>query len=469
MNDAYDINVPLIVDMDETLIRTDSILEALRAAGLRHPKELFHLHKKSANWLKFKEAVHDLTRVDQHNLPVHTDVLTWVKEQQAQGRRVVLATASTYNAARDVMEAIGLKCELMASGNTKLKGDKKRKAIEDRFGSRYMYIGDTDVDKHIWEGASAIGAVHPSAKLKRWIQKQDKPHKIWLPTEKAPFIKATRPHQWIKNVLIFLPIMASHSWSNPHMVGATILMFLAFCLIASATYIINDFVDLEDDRAHPRKKNRPLASGAIRLDKGILLCLGLMAASLVIASIIGFEAIAMLAIYTFLTLTYSFKAKTKPIIDVIMLSTLYSSRIIAGVVVTGLVITPWLLLFSFFLFLSLATAKRVGELKSLGSRKESRRGYTEEDLVFLQTTGIATGLSSTVILGLYTAAPDVVALYTTPNLLFGAVVGLVLWVLHVWFQTHKGNMSDDPIVFAFKDRLSLLLGTMTLAFFVLAV
>lgn len=456
------IDIPVVVDLDGTLTYSDTLWESMRLRMDHDPMSLFHTSKPALK----KEAARE--EINLETLPWNHDLLDWLKAEHAKGRLIVLATAAYIDVAMRVSKHLKIFGKVIAtSDTTNLKGINKRKAIEQILGTPYIYIGDSRADKPVWEGACAIGLAGKGKRFHAWAAKTGKPIKTW--GDSSPrIIKALRPHQWVKNILIFLPLLSSHSWAQDDNLVRALMMFVAFSLMASATYIINDMVDLQDDRTHPRKKDRPLASGRLGIAQGIGLIAFLITASLSTGLLLGTGPTLVLTAYALLTLVYSLILKTKAIVDIATLAGLYTVRIGAGIIATGLSITPWIMMFSFLLFLSLATAKRTGEMLSLGDRGTSRRDYTTRDIPFLLVLGLATGMASVVVFGLYLTEHTVQALYRTPEALFMSVLGLTLWITHIWFKTHRGEMHDDPIVFAFKDKTSLVLGLAVLVSFIIA-
>jgi 4-hydroxybenzoate polyprenyltransferase len=270
-----------------------------------------------------------------------------------------------------------------------------------------------------------------------------------------------RVHQWLKNVLLFVPLLAAHELANG---GAWLLMalaFLAFSFCASSVYIVNDLLDLESDRLHPRKRERALASGAVPIWVGRALAPVLLLCSVWMAAHVGRQFLVWLALYFLLTCLYSWKLKRIMLLDCMTLAFLYTVRVLAGAAAVGHHLSFWLLAFSVFLFLSLAFVKRYAELESQRSSGHGRihgRGYHTADASLIQTMGITAGQVAVLVLALYLNSDAVVVLYRTPEVVWGGVLVLLFWINWMWMQAHRGNMHDDPLVFAVKDRVSLLAG-----------
>jgi 4-hydroxybenzoate polyprenyltransferase len=276
-------------------------------------------------------------------------------------------------------------------------------------------------------------------------------HSAW------PLIKAMRPHQWAKNLLILLPILASHDFTA---LGTALVAMVAFSLIASSVYIVNDLADLESDRAHPRKRNRPFASGRASIPQGILLAALLIVAALVLSLVFTPIAfVATLLLYLAATVAYSFWLKRKLLVDIIALAGLYTTRILAGAAATGIALSPWLLAFSMFLFFSLAAIKRQAELvdqERAGRSNTPGRAYFTDDLPTIRNMAVSSGQAAVLVLALYINSPAIVGLYALPNLMWLLCPILFYWLSRMVIMTHRGFMDDDPIVFACRDRISLL-------------
>jgi 4-hydroxybenzoate polyprenyltransferase len=270
--------------------------------------------------------------------------------------------------------------------------------------------------------------------------------KVWL--------RALRAHQWLKNLLLFVPLFAAFSFLDLAKLGHLALAFVAFSLAASATYVVNDLWDLESDRAHPRKKLRPFASAQLPILQGLLVAGAALTVALVLAALVSKGFLLVLLLYLLLTSAYSWVLKEYMLVDVLMLSLLYTLRIHAGAVATGITASSWLLAFSVFVFLSLALIKRCSELVLLhqdGRTVTRGRDYRVDDLVVLWPLGVGAALSAVVVLGLFISAPETQARYHTPDLLWLAAFGMIYWLGRLWIKTSRGEMHDDPVVYAIRD------------------
>jgi 4-hydroxybenzoate polyprenyltransferase len=265
----------------------------------------------------------------------------------------------------------------------------------------------------------------------------------------------------MKNLLLFVPILAAHQVADGTTWAALLLAFASFSLCASSVYIFNDLLDLESDRAHPRKRHRPFASGAVPVLTGVVAGTLLLAVSLAFATRLqpGFHA--WLGVYFLLTCAYSWVLKRLMLVDCVSLAALYTVRIVAGAAAVGLALSFWLLAFSVFLFLSLAFVKRYAELEVQvlsGKTKAHGRGYYTSDAPLIQTLGVTAGYGAVLVLALYLNSDAVLRLYRTPEVVWGAVPVLLFWISWMWMKAHRGQMHDDPLVFAVKDKVSLVTG-----------
>ncbi len=283
--------------------------------------------------------------------------------------------------------------------------------------------------------------------------------------------RTLRIHQWAKNVLLFVPFVASHDIGNLDNWLVLFLAFISFSLGASANYVVNDLLDLENDRLHPRKKNRPIASGRVSVKTGYVLIPILLVASVGIGAFVNTDFLLILLVYFVVTLGYSKFLKKLILVDVVVLAVLYTVRLVAGAAAIQGTLTFWMLTFSIFLFMSLAFVKRFAELELWVQGEEQKlhgRGYHTDDLSLIQTMGISAGYAAVLVFAMYLRSEEVVKLYQSPGTLWGAVLMLLFWINWIWFQAHRGDMHDDPLVFAVKDRVSLFVGGVFALFLILA-
>jgi 4-hydroxybenzoate polyprenyltransferase/phosphoserine phosphatase len=457
---------PVVVDLDGTLIFTDMLHESALKVAREQPLDALRV----PFWLArgkavLKRELASRCEIDATHLPYNQDLLVWLQEQRRQGRRLVLCTASDVALANAVAEHLGIFDEVMASeGVLNLAGEHKAEALEHRFGLRgFDYAGNSSTDLAVWRRARRAIVVNGAASLAGRAAVECEVEHV-LPSAPAglkTWSKVLRVHQWLKNLLLFVPMLAAHAWEDAANWSALLLAFVAFSLCASSVYIANDLLDLDSDRQHPRKRRRPFASGAVPAWRGVLLAPFLLAASLLIASAVNPAFAACLLFYFVLTCVYSFGLKRLLLVDCLTLAVLYTLRIIAGAAAVASPLSFWLLAFSVFLFLSLAFVKRYAEMLvqlQSGKQKVHGRGYLTSDAPLVQMLGVTSAYASVVVLALYLNSDAVRELYATPELLWGVVPVMLFWISWVWLQAHRGNMHDDPLVFAVKDRASLCAG-----------
>jgi 4-hydroxybenzoate polyprenyltransferase/phosphoserine phosphatase len=464
--------LPLCVDLDGTLVRTDTLVETLWE--LVPTSAIFALlpallRGRSA----FKAEVARHAQVDPRLLPYNETLLSWLREQKAAGRMLVLATASNIRVAEAVARHLDLFDEVIASDEThNLKGAAKAEALVARFGRRgFAYAGNEAADLPIWREAGAVLVVNaPDGLLAKVRNSMPVEHVIDdRPPVLPELLKAMRPHQWVKNILVFVPILTAHALGEASAWLGGLLMFAAFCLTASSIYLINDLTDLKADRAHPHKRLRPFARGAVSP------LLGVVAAALLLVAGLGFatfgHVIWVVCAYALMSVAYSVVLKQLPLVDVFVLAALYTIRLLGGGEATGHHLSLWLLGFSSFLFLSLALLKRVEEFMSVanaGGSKVARRGYTAADLPMLQLFGVAAAFASAIVLALFVQSEATAQLYASPNLLWLIVPLMLFWQCRMWLSGARGYMHHDPIVYAARDRVSWAIGAAVAAVLIAA-
>lgn len=453
----------LYVDLDGTLIATDllheSALQLLRGSplmALRIPAWL--LRGKAF----VKRQIAERVTLDASVLPYRPDVLDIIREAREQGRRVVLATASDALLADAVAQHLGLFDHVLASdGSSNLSGRRKLDAIRaDAAGHSFSYAGNDHVDLKVWQGAQGAVVVSSSQGLRRRAGALA-PIEAHVDVPKATlrnFLYGLRLHQWLKNLLVFLPLLPIIGSVTQAMMIAAISMFFAFSLCASAIYVFNDLLDLEADRHHHRKKKRPFAAGVIPISQAVPLALVLLAVSAALSVLtLPPLAVATLVGYVLLTTAYSALLKRRMLVDVFALAMLYTMRILAGSAATEVEPSFWLLGFSMFMFLSLALAKRYVEVGEMGASSQSLvkgRAYIAGDNAFILATGLAAGQLSILTLSLYLNDPSIAQRYSHPYGLWLLCPLLLYWLVRIWLKAHRGELHDDPVVFAATDRIS---------------
>jgi 4-hydroxybenzoate polyprenyltransferase/phosphoserine phosphatase len=452
----------LVVDLDGTLTPTDTLAESVIKIVKQSPLNFFLLPL----WLMrgraaFKSAIASRLKLPVESLPYREELLAYLRNEKQQGRRIILATAAHRTIADAVATHLGFFDEVLATDEDhNLKGRHKLKAIQDKFGREFVYAGDSRADIPIWKAAKGAVLVGVSPGVAETVRRNT-PVEVEFTSEGiglGTWVRALRLHQWIKNLLLFVPLLTSFSLLDVGRLTALMIAFFAFSLTASATYVVNDLWDLDSDRAHHRKRHRPFASGDIPIAKGLLVAGSALVIAFLIALNVSQNFLLMLLLYLVLSSAYSWVLKRYVLIDVLTLSVLYTLRILAGSVVIEVSLSYWLLAFSVFTFLSLALMKRCSELVSLSNTGQDSvpgRDYRVADLVVLWPLGVGSAVSAVVVFGLFINAPETLARYAAPELLWLAALGLIYWLSRLWIKTTRGEMHDDPIVFAVKDKGSI--------------
>jgi 4-hydroxybenzoate polyprenyltransferase/phosphoserine phosphatase len=475
----------LCVDLDGTLIKSDTLVDSTLAIARHQPAVLLRI----PGWLAqgkaaLKQHIVNAIQLDVNHLPYNRELLQYLEQQQSTGRPIYLTTAADAGIAHRIADHLGLFTGVLASdGTLNLSGHNKLAAFRQRFGDNFSYIGNALADLPLLQHCQQPMVANPTVALRtalrraritpvRTFTERVSPLKAWL--------KAIRIHQWAKNLLIFLPLLLGHVRA-PGLVTGAVIAFLSFSLCASATYLVNDLLDLDADRQHPRKRRRPFASGDLSAIAGIAVIGLFFAASLALALILPhvvarispdlalerpLHFLEWLAIYAVTTLAYSLRLKRAVLVDVIVLSGLYTIRIIAGSAATGVGVSTWLASFSIFFFLSLAFVKRFAELENLrerGGEVASGRGYHVADIEQLRSFGSASGYVSVAVLTLYISNLDAAQLYRHTNRLWLLVPVLLLWLSRLWLQASRGQLDEDPVVYAITDPRSLFLGVVVAA------
>jgi 4-hydroxybenzoate polyprenyltransferase len=470
---------PIVVDLDGTLIYSDILVESgfafLRSFPQKFYKPLQWLSSGGKPALKSQLARH--VTIDVTTLPYNTQVIDWLWEMRAAGRSIALATASHESFAYRIAAHLDIFDRVFASDeHVNLSSHKKRDRLVAEYGERgFDYVGNSHDDIAVWEAADRAYVVNPHPGVARAAAKLDnvenilenRPplHKVWS--------KALRVHQWLKNLLIFVPLLAGHHLNSLSLIVLAVLAFFAFGLCASSVYLLNDLLDLEDDRHHPVKRKRPLAAGTMPLAWGMALCPVLLIAAFGIGLVfLPWRFNAVLLGYYVLTLAYSLALKRRVMVDVVTLAALYTTRIVAGTAAISVHLTFWLLAFSMFLFLSLALVKRYTELYATvnAGRENARgRGYRASDLAVVSSLGTASGYISVLVLAMYIQDGATTVLYRHPQYIWFACPVMLYWISRTWVIAQRGEMHDDPIVFAAKDRTSMVVVALCAFAFWLAV
>lgn len=462
---------PLIiyVDLDETLVKTDTLFESIFCLANKKPFFLLLV----PIWLIQKGKAYMKAQISTHGgvpepslLPYNRDLLDFLKAKKREGHRLVLSTAADSKVAGAVEDYLQIFDRVLASdGNRNLKGIEKISAIKlDCGGCDFAYAGDSSADLVIWREATEAIVVGSHRGIEKKLQQSGvKISKVFPETDSImELFKAIRPHQWAKNLLVFVSLVLSHQVLNSALVLVAILAFFAFSLCASGVYLCNDLLDLEADRRHKQKCFRPLAAGKITFGNALFSITLFLVVSAMIASLlpIGFQL--TLAVYFVATLAYSLWLKRVVLLDVVFLSLLYTVRIIAGSLAIQVTTTPWLMGFSIFIFLSLAFVKRYSELHGLKVAAEQDfahgRGYHVEDIDQLAIFGVVSGYISVLVLALYINSPQLGQFYGDINYLWLMCPLLIYWISRIWLLARRGEIHEDPVVFTLHDKVSYLVG-----------
>jgi 4-hydroxybenzoate polyprenyltransferase/phosphoserine phosphatase len=461
----------LVVDLDGTLLRSDMLYESFWSAFGRDWRSPFlSAAALSRGRASLKRHLATAAFIEASTLPYDRKVIAFIEEWRESGGRTALVTASDQALAQAIADHLGIFDEVHGSdGSLNLKGEKKGNVLEERFGKKgFAYMGDAAADLPAWQRAAKAITVNAPAALRREAERvcETVEHLATEARSFKPYVKALRPHQWLKNVLVFVPMLGAHQLDGPTFLSS-LLAFICFSLVASGVYVLNDLIDLSADRAHPRKRNRPLASGSIPIAHGTWMAAGLIILGAILAVFIGWNFVLVMAGYYLLTIAYSLHLKRRVVIDICVLAGLYTMRIVAGGVATTIPLSIWLLVFSVFFFLALAAVKRQAELidsAERGNLKASGRGYHADDLPIISMIAIGAGYVSVLVMILYVNSPAVVELYARPEALWGVCAVLLYWITRTVLVAHRGGMHDDPVVYAAKDRISQVCLVIILAF-----
>jgi len=467
---------PLCVDLDGTLVKSDTLIDSLLVLVRTRPELLLRLPAclfkgKAA----FKAYITESVSLDVAHLPYNRKVLQYLEEERGKGRVIYLATGADVHLARRVAAHLGVFTDVLGSdGTTNLTGDKKLDSLRIRLdASAFDYIGNHTPDLPLLAHAAEPMVANPTAGLRRGLRARGIRPAREFSESRHPLqsiFKAARPHQWAKNLLIFLPLLLAHGLALGPLLTA-LLAFGCFSLTASATYMINDLLDLEADRRHSQKRLRPFASGDLSAVTGFAVIAVLLLLALSGALLLPLAFYGWLLFYLISTLAYSLYLKRVALADVLVLSGLYTLRLQAGSAATQTPISHWLAGFSIFLFLSLAIVKRFAELENLrasGLPAKNGRGYLVSDIEQLRSFGTSSATAAVLVFAIYISGLDVTKLYREPQYLWLIVPLMILWLFRVWLLASRGELNEDPVVFALTDRLSLVIGAVVAVIALLA-
>jgi 4-hydroxybenzoate polyprenyltransferase len=475
MNNLKNANNPLCVDLDGTLVRTDTLVESffclLRVNFLYIIIVPFWIIRGKA---VLKEEIAKRIELDAKSLPYQDEFLSFLREEHTKGRQLILATAANHKIANAIAKHLGI-FETVISSNLdeNISGKNKLSKIRQILGDKpFDYAGNSQDDVDILTEANNAILVNPSPGVFPTVEKCTNVQIIFRDNNSIlTYLRALRTHQWLKNILLFVPLIAAHEFSNTEVLFQIGLAFLSFCLCASSVYILNDMIDLPDDRSHPRKAKRPFASGDLSITHGALLIPVLLFSAFLIAWFLPPMFLLVLVTYYVSTLLYSFWLKRIVLVDVFTLASLYTIRVLAGAAATSITPSFWLLVFSMFIFLSLAMVKRYSELKDLPENHYSLygRGYNVADLEIVSNSGMASGYLAVLVLALYIHSPDIENQYQIPEVIWLVCILLLYWVSRMWLIAQRGLMHDDPLIFALKDYVSRWIAVITAVLLWLAI
>lgn len=463
VTDLTETSPPLVVDLDGTLVKTDLLLETASRFVTRHPWQTGRL----LGWLLagkpvLKARLAEACPLDPAHLPYREDLLAWLRQQRTEGRSLVLATASHRRLAEPLARHLGLFDQVLASdGQVNLSGERKRACLVEGYGQGgFDYVGNSQADVPVWRAARRAYLVSSNPALIAQVGALGKLAQRWddgRPPRHLALLRAARPHLWVKNLLLLVPLLVAHRYGDGASLAAALLALLVFSLATSSVYLLNDLADLAEDRRHRRKRQRPCAAGDLSLlDAWLAWPLLLLTAFGIGSMALPWSFLALLAGYFLATLAYSLWLKRLVLVDVLTLAGLYTLRIFAGALVIGVPVSFWLLAFSLFFFLSLAFLKRFSELKStrLGNKASALpgRGYRQEDLEMVSSLGTGAGYLSILVLALYIQDQHTAQLYHRPEFIWLACPLLWWWLSRAWLIAHRGEMRDDPVLFALQDR-----------------
>ena len=452
----------LIVDLDGTLLQSDMLFESFWSAFSRDWLTPFlSVVALKGGRAALKRHLATISNVNPETLPYDASVIEYIDAWRRSGGKTALVTASNRDFAETIASHLGVFDEVHGSDDEiNLKGEQKARFLEERFGPKgFAYMGDAVADLPVWACAAKAITVNASSALRHQVEAKSEREVEHLITEDKsvrPYIKALRPHQWLKNLLVFLPMLAGHQLDSATIL-ISLIAFICFSMVASSVYELNDLLDLAADRGHPRKKNRPLASGSIPIAHGTWMVALLLILGMLLAVGIGGNFLLVMAGYYLISTAYSLNLKRRMVVDICVLAGLYTVRILAGGVATDITLSAWLLAFSVFFFLSMASVKRQAELIDIanrGSMTTSGRGYHTDDLPIISMISIGAGYVSVLVMTLYVNSSEIMNMYARPEALWGVCAVLLYWITRTVMIAHRGGMHDDPVVYATKDRIS---------------
>lgn len=468
---------PLCVDLDGTLVKSDTLVDSLLVMARTRPLLFLSLPERLLRGkAAFKAFVTSHVELDVAHLPYNRKLIQFLQKERARGRELFLTTGADLSLAERVANHLGIFNGVLGSdGSTNLTGTNKLASLQTRFGQDgFAYVGNGSADLPLLSSAVERMLANPSLALRSQLRKRGIAASHVFDERANPLrslFNALRPHQWAKNLLIFLPPLLAHHHSAS-ILGEALLAFLCFCATASGTYLINDLLDIEADRRNSKKRMRPFASGDLSPLSGIIASVLLVSAGLVVASLLPLDFLLWLVFYAVSTLAYSLYLKRLALVDVLVLSGLYTLRLLAGGAATSTPISHWLAGFAIFLFFSLAIVKRFAELQSIrlsGALLKNGRGYLMSDIEQLRSFGTASAFAAVVVFANYISGREVVLLYRHAHDLWLIVPLMILWLCRVWLLASRGELDEDPVAFALTDPASLVIGAAVLIIVLMAI
>lgn len=470
-------STPLCVDLDGTLVETNTLFEATISILKKNPFRIFALLASAFQGKALvKHTIGTYAAGEKFVWLYNMKLLAFLQNEHAKGRDLILATASDAHIATTIAHELGIFKEVIANTpKTPVSASKKYILLEKRFGKqRFSYAGNSRDDIRVWNSAASAIIVHAPESVASTVRKHTPVEAEFPYTKKLriqDILQEMRVHQWLKNLLIFVPLVMAHRVQDSTALFQAIVGFFSFSLIASSMYVMNDLLDIPSDRAHQTKHMRPIARGVISARLAVILAGILFTSSCIFALIYLPTAFSsILALYFGINTIYSFRAKKIPYVDITILAGLYVLRIIAGSAATGIATSSWLFFFAGCFFFYLACMKRVVELLQLKEKTDTApgRGYSKQDTQVLVVLGMTFALLSCIVLGLYVQSESVRLLYTKPALLWMLLPLIIIWIIRMWHITLSKKMTDDPVLFTSKDTISYMIGLATIGVLILA-
>ncbi|SIQ10273.1 4-hydroxybenzoate polyprenyltransferase [Rhizobium sp. RU35A] len=474
--DSEPVMLPIVVDLDGTLVVSDTLHESAAIALFRKPASLLLALPELRNGRHaLKAALAREVDLTEEVLPLREDLVQWLRERAAEGHELHLCSAADQTVVDKIAQRLGIFASAVGSAAANLKGQAKAGYLKERFPQGFIYAGDHLADLAVWavsRGIVLAGAKPETARKARQLGKPVLAEFHTAQLTPKEFMKAIRVHHWTKNVLMFVPLILAHSWTDVSLILKSLLAFCCLLAVTSATYLLNDIADLNADRQHWSKRHRALASGRLSIQSGFLLASGLLVGGFLCAFLTSVPFAMVLMAYFVITGAYSLGLKRVPLLDTLIIGVLFTTRLIMGTVLQDASRPAWMLTFALFFFFSLAVAKRHTEIvraSASGTSSLKSRGYEVEDAPLTLALGISAAMASLVVLMIFVLLEMLPGnQYSRPQVLAVIPVLLSIWLGRIWLLSHRGRMNDDPVSFAIRDRLSLGLGTVVACVFLAA-